>query len=83
MKCSLHFILAFTVCISTRLGVSRILAQTVKAKMKCNIISCISACKDKTIIEKKEYTDTVDMYNGLSQVYCIIPEGRIHQYTKD
>ena len=23
-----------------------------------------------------------DMYNGLSQVYCIKPEGRIHQNTK-
>ena len=22
-----------------------------------------------------------DMYNGLSQVYCIKPEGRIHKYA--
>ena len=38
---------------------------------------------------KKEHTfffnynlTPLDMYNGLSQVYCIEPEGRIHQYTK-
>ena len=24
----------------------------------------------------------LDMYNGLSQVYCIKPNGRIHWYTK-
>ena len=24
----------------------------------------------------------INMYNGLSQVYCIEPEGRIHYYTK-
>ena len=23
------------------------------------------------------------MYNGLSQVHCIKPEGKIHQYTND
>ena len=25
----------------------------------------------------------LDMYNGLSSVYCIKPEGRIHKYTND
>ena len=24
----------------------------------------------------------MDMCNGLSQVYCIMPEGKIHEYTK-
>ena len=67
-----------------------------KAKMKCklHIIRLNTACKDKTIAWKKNtlcfvflfeklQPDTLDMYNGLSQVDCIKPEGRIHQYTKE
>ena len=69
--------------------------QTVKAKMKCKLhfIRLYTACKDKTIVGKKNILflflfeklqpDTLDMYNGLSQVHCIKPEGRIHKYTKD
>ena len=43
-------------------------------------------CKGKKYLQTKEYTffflnynlNPLNMYNGLSQVYCIKPEGRIH-----
>ena len=73
--------------------------QTVKAKMKRSIINCISLgsilrVKIKRSSEKRIHfvflspfeklqPDTLDMYNGLSQVHSIKPEGNIHQYTKD
>ena len=31
-----------------------------------------------TLLFKNYYLTPLDMYNGLSQVYCIKPEGRIH-----
>ena len=53
--------------------------------MKCSIISVYTDCKGKQDLLTKEnnflgnYNLTpLDMYNGLSQVYCIRPEGRIH-----
>ena len=68
--------------------------QTVKAKMKCSIINCISLGSILRVKindrRKKKNTlcfsfsfeklqpDTIDMYNGLSQVHCIKPEGRIN-----
>ena len=33
-------------------------------------------------LEKNYNLTPLDMYHGLSQVYCIKPEGRIHLYTK-
>ena len=66
--------------------------QTVKAKMKCSIINCISlgsilTVKIKRSSEKRIHfvflflfeklqPDALDMYNGLSQVHCIKPEGK-------
>ena len=44
--------------------------------------------KQKRYSDKKYYffiyynLTPLDIYNGLSQVYCIKPEGRIHKYTK-
>ena len=72
----------------------RVLLQTVKAKMKLHFIRLYTACKDKTINRRRKrinfgflflklQPDTLDMYNGLSQVHCINPEGRIHKYAKD
>ena len=59
---------------------------------KLHFIRLYTAWKDKTIVGEKEYTlfffffsklqpDALDMYNGLSQVHCINPEGRITEYT--
>ena len=89
------FYIFITFCI--RETPKRVLIQTVKAKMKCKLhfIRLYTACKDtrKTIVGKIHFVflflfeklqpDTLDMYNGLSQVHCFKPEGRIHQYTKD
>ena len=73
----------------------RVLIQTVKAKMNnCISLGSILRVKIKRSSEKRIHfvflflleklqPDTLDMYNGLSQVHCIKPEGRIHQYTKD
>ena len=36
----------------------------------------------KTQCYENYYLPSLDIYNGLSQVYCIKPEGRIHSYTK-
>ena len=54
-----------------------------------HFIRVCTVCKGKKDIQTKEYIlfskynlTHLDMYNGLSQVYCIIPEGRIHHYTK-
>ena len=69
--------------------------QTVKAKIKCSIINCISLGSILRVKSEKRLhfvflflfeklqPDTLDMYNGLSQVHCFKPEGKIHQYTKD
>ena len=39
--------------------------------------------KNDTILFFLNYNLTpLDMYHGLSQVYCIEPDGRIHNYTK-
>ena len=48
-----------------------------------------TVCKGKRNLQTKEYNifenynlTPLDMYTGLSQVYCIKSEGRIHLYTK-
>ena len=54
------------------------------------LIRVCTVCKGKIDLQTKEYNiflenynlTPLDMYNGLSQVYCIEPEGRIHSYTK-
>ena len=38
--------------------------------------------QNNIILLKNQNLAPLDMYNGLSQVYCIKPEGRIHLYTK-
>ena len=61
--------------------------------MKCNIMPhfiCVyTVCKGKKMFREKNtlffynYNLTpLDMYIGLSQVYCIKPEERIYKYTK-
>ena len=77
-----------TVCI--RVTSKRILLQTVKTKMKCRMMwhfSRVYTAKVNKDLQRKNtmlffflnYNPTsLDMYNGLSQVYCIKPEGRIH-----
>ena len=47
-----------------------------------------TVCKGKKDIQTKEYNiflnynlKPLDMYNGLSQVYCIKPEGIMHKHT--
>ena len=68
----------------------QVLLQTVKTQMKCSIISGSSLLvkvkkifRQKNTICRENYNLTpLDTYNGLSQLYCIKPEGRIHQYTK-
>ena len=60
--------------------------QTVKTKMKCCIMpgSTLFAKVIKIFRQKMQYLKQkqklipLDMYNGLSQVYCIKPEARIH-----
>ena len=91
---SIDISILFFITFCIRETPKRVLIQTVKAKMKCKLhfIRLYTACKDKTIVGKKNtlfflfeklQPDTLDMYNGLSQAHCIKPEGRIHQYTKD
>ena len=66
----------------------RVLLQTVKTQMKCSImlhfIWFYTVCKDlrekiQFVLENYNLTplDKI-MYNGLFQVYCIKPDGRIH-----
>ena len=67
----------------------QVLLQTVKTQMKCNImlhfIMVYTVCKGKKILRQKNKKKffliitlpPLDMYNGLSQVCCIKPEGRI------
>ena len=50
-----------------------------------NFISVYTICKGKKDLQTKEYNifenfnlTPLNMYNGLFQVYCIKPEGRIH-----
>ena len=52
-------------------------------------IRVYTVCKGKKDLQTKEYIlcsnynlTPFDMCNGLSQVYCINPEGRIHYYTR-
>ena len=69
-----------------------VLLQTSKTQMKCSImlhfIRVLTVCKAKkdiqtNIIFLENYNLTpLDMYNGLSEVYCIKPEGIINKYTK-
>ena len=59
-----------------------VLLQTVKTQMKCHMwhfIRVYTACLSKkdlqnTFFENYNLTP-LDMYNGLSKVYCIIQEG--------
>ena len=66
----------------------RVLLQTVKTQMKYNIMH--SSGSTLFVMVKKIFRQKntiffgifnltpLDMYNGLSQVYCIKPEGGIH-----
>ena len=68
----------------------RLLLQTVKTQMKCSImlhfIRVYTVCKGMKNLQTKQcnmfnenYNLTpLDMYNGLSHVYCIKQEGIIH-----
>ena len=64
----------------------RELIQTVKTQTKCGISSGSSLSvkgknlqtKEHNIFFKKYNLTPLDMYNGLSQAYCIKPDGRIH-----
>ena len=38
--------------------------------------------KKNTLFFENYYLTPLDMYNGLSQVYCMKPEGIIYKYTK-
>ena len=62
-----------------------VLLQTVKTQMKCSrmlhFIRVYTVCEGKKDLQTKEYTifenynlTPLDMYNGLSHVYCIKPE---------
>ena len=49
---------------------------------------CLLLCKIRSSEQKKKYTTFKNynltpqgMYSGLSKVYCIEPEGKIHLYT--
>ena len=59
----------------------RVLLQTVKTQMKCSkmlhFTRVYTVCKGKKDLQTKEYNNLtpLDMYNGLSQAYCIKPEG--------
>ena len=75
-----------TLCIQK--NPKQVLLQTMKTKMKCSImlhfISVYSVCKGKKILRQKNTILFVnynlaplDMFNGLYQVCCIKPEGRI------
>ena len=61
--------------------------QTVKTHMKCSI-RVHTVCNGKNDIQRKKIffendnLTPLDMYNGLSQVYYIKPEGKTHLYTK-
>ena len=54
-----------------------------------HFIRVYTVCKGKKDLQTKIYNifffnynlAPLDMYNGLSQVYCIKSEGRIHKYT--
>ena len=67
----------------------QVLLQTVKTQMKCSIMhNAALHCNgqkrssDKRIQFFLNYdVTTLNMYNGLSQIYCIKPEGRIYQYA--
>ena len=70
-----------------QLTTKRVLLQTVKIQMKCLIMRHfirvytvkVKNIRQKIQFLKKKYNLTpLDMYNGLSQVYCIKQEGRIH-----
>ena len=61
--------------------------------MKCHImwhfIRVHTICYGKKDLQtkneiflKKINLTPLDMYKGLSQVYCIKPEGKAHKYTK-
>ena len=63
--------------------------QTVKTSMKSDtmrhFIKVYTVCQGKKDHLQTKYNVSfnynqtpLDMYNGLSQVYCIKPEGRIH-----
>ena len=66
----------------------QVLLQTLKTLMKCLImwhfirvysVFKVKLSSDKKYILTKNYNLTPpDMYNGLSQVYCIKPEGKTH-----
>ena len=78
-----------SIALCIRENPKRVLLQTVKTQMKCSIMLhfmgvytvCNGKKKEKIFFENQHLT-SLDMYNGLSQVYCIKPEGRIHYYTK-
>ena len=59
-----------------------------KCRMMRHFIRVYTVCKVNKILRQKNifflnYNPTpLDMYNGLSEVYCIKPEGKIHYYTK-
>ena len=70
-----------------------VLLQTVKTQMKCHtmqhFIRAYTVCKGKKDLQTKiQYflkinsLTPLDMYNGISQLYCLKPEVRIHLYTK-
>ena len=65
------------------------LMQKVKTQMKCSIMLQFSSgpglfvkvkkiFRQKNTILFKYYLTSLDVEHGLSQVYCIKPEGRIH-----
>ena len=86
LHCSTLYIL--TLCIWET--PKRVLLQTVMTQMKCSImlhfIRVYAVCKGKKDLQTKQYNisflnynlTSLDMYNGLSQLYCIKKEGRIH-----
>ena len=65
-----------------------VLLHTVKTQMKCSkmlhFIRVYTVCKGKKDLQTKKYIlfnfnlTPLDIYNGLSQVNCFKPEGRIH-----
>ena len=63
-----------------------VILQTIKTQMKCRImrqgLNCFKRLSGKKYNMFENCNQTLlDMYNRISQVYCIKPEGRIHYYT--
>ena len=64
--------------------------QTEKTQMKCFILSGYLLSVKVNYLQTKEYNiflkittcQQPDIYNGLTQVYCIKSEGRLHYYKK-